>query len=103
MERPAMRCRVFGSADFMRVPRPAARMTAVACMVLPCDDGGAPLQGVAVDRFRCKVLPLCYWFNSHCGVQHAVPHLIVGSRWHAGGYRAGPCCLAEPGDGGARL
>ena len=37
MDRPAMRCSVFGRADFMRVPSPAARMTAVACMPIPCD------------------------------------------------------------------
>ncbi len=36
MERPAIRCSVLGSADFMRVPRPAARITAVRGIVCPC-------------------------------------------------------------------
>jgi hypothetical protein len=29
-------CRVLGRADFIRVPMPAARITAVACMQFPC-------------------------------------------------------------------
>jgi hypothetical protein len=45
MERPAILCSVFGSADFIRVPRPAARTTAVRDIAAPLflwcsSDGG---------------------------------------------------------------
>ena len=36
IDRPATLCSVLGRLDFIRVPRPAARMMAVACMAFPC-------------------------------------------------------------------
>ena len=66
IERPASLCSVLGSADFMRVPRPAARMTAVRVIAVPCFSGVL----VAGQATPCQSLPLSYWFNSRVGVQH---------------------------------
>jgi hypothetical protein len=43
MERPARACRTFGSADFMRVPSPAARTTAVTGLGIGGSLSIAPL------------------------------------------------------------
>ena len=54
IDRPARRCSVFGNVDFIRVPRPAARIIAVACIPVPCF---ARRRGVAVATQQCQRLP----------------------------------------------
>ena len=74
MERPAILCSVLGSADFMRVPKPAARITAVCgpSLSLVASD-----VLVAVEATPCQSLSLSCWFNSRVGVQHRDPATLL--------------------------
>src|SRR5277367_509030 len=98
MERPAMLCSVLGNADFMRVPKPAARITAVRDILIPCCSG----VFVAVEATPCQSLPLSCGFNSRVGVQHSdPPHPAARPRRYTSAFRAGHRGGAEPADAGA--
>src|SRR5690348_11684987 len=66
MERPAILCRVFGSADFIRVPKPAARITATRSISFPF---GTDLL-LAKEATPCQSLSL-FWRSirmSECNI-----------------------------------
>src|SRR6476661_6639561 len=81
----------------MRVPKPAARITAVLVIAASC----IPNVVVAGQATPCQSLSLSCWFNSRIGVQHLDPHPAVRPRRDAGAFRSRPCGGAESTDAGA--